>query len=208
MLGLDPHGAVAVLRSHFGSLGGDFIMDNVACQGHEAGLDLCHHTEDHNCGETEAAGVMCGGSGGRDTQVSLAGGPNSHSGNVLYNNKPIWYYIDHLMNTMRHSWHVSDDGWNSEDARVVCRMLGLAGATATHNAYFGTQGSDFIMDDVDCRGDEEDLWDCVFLANHNCASSEAAGVICSQEPDEDESSITSSHNSGGESFEERSFLFY
>ena len=74
MLGLDPHGAVAVLRSHFGSLGGDFLMDNVACRGHEASLELCHHTEDHNCGETEAAGVMCGGSGGRDTQVSLAGG--------------------------------------------------------------------------------------------------------------------------------------
>ena len=82
-------------------------------------------------------------------------------------------------------WLYSDDEWNNEDARVVCRMLGLGtgGARATQNAYFGTHGSDFIMDDVDCQGHEEDLWDCVFLANHNCASSEAAGVICSPEPD-------------------------
>ena len=64
-------------------------------------------------------------------------------------------------------------------------MLGLGtdGATATQNAYFGTYGSNFIMDDVNCQGDEEDLWDCAFRATHNCASSEAAGVICSQHPD-------------------------
>ena len=71
--------------------------------------------------------------------------------------------------------------------------LGTGGATATNNAYFGTHGSDFIMDDVNCRGDEEDLWDCAFLANHNCASSEAAGVICSEEPDQPATAILSSN---------------
>ena len=92
MLGLNPDGAVALLQSFYTSLGSDFIMDNVACQGDEDSLDLCQHREDHNCGSTEAAGVICKGPGGRESHVSLAGGPNNYSGSVLYNNKPIWYY--------------------------------------------------------------------------------------------------------------------
>ena len=92
MLGLNPDGADAVLQSFYTSLGSDFIMDNVACQGDEVSLDLCQHREDHNCGSTEAAGVVCGGPGGRESHVSLVGGPNNYSGSVLYNNKPIWYY--------------------------------------------------------------------------------------------------------------------
>ena len=90
MLGLNPDGAVAVGESRYANLGTDFIMDNVACQGDEISLDLCLHQEEHNCGSTEAAGVICGGSGGRESHVILAGGPNNYSGSVLYNNKPIW----------------------------------------------------------------------------------------------------------------------
>lgn len=86
MLGLSSGGAVAVHESRYGSQGTDFIMDNVACEGHEASLDLCDHVEVHDCGSSEVAGVICGGPGG----VSLAGGPDNYSGSVLYNHRPIW----------------------------------------------------------------------------------------------------------------------
>ena len=86
---------------------------------------------------------------------------------------------------------VCDDyfGWN--EARVVCRMLGL-GKPMT--IYMKDNSSDvysnedlklaIFLDDLKCKGDERSLFDCehIGLKIHNCERKENAGVKCNPYP--------------------------
>ena len=76
---------------------------------------------------------------------------------------------------------VCDDGFDVDEAQVICRTLGYGMVTSVHpSAHFG-QGSDPIwLDDVDYRGDESEITHCAHLrlGSHNCAHSEDVGVVC------------------------------
>ena len=77
---------------------------------------------------------------------------------------------------------VCDDLFDNNGAMVACRQLGLnpVGAIAVLRAGFG-QGADPIwLDNVDCRGSEENIDSCPHNAwgVHNCGHFEDAGVIC------------------------------
>ena len=76
---------------------------------------------------------------------------------------------------------VCDDHWDTRDGEVVCRQLGFSGlARVTSNSHFGSVPSSFVMDDVECNGDEDRLEDCSATWNYedNCSGSEGAGVVC------------------------------
>ena len=88
------------IKSKYGSVPTDFIMDDVDCDGDETTLLDCCFIVSHNCGAHEGAGVMC-------DAVSLQGGPTAYEGNLFIKGEP-----------------VCDDGWDENDANVACRMLG------------------------------------------------------------------------------------
>ena len=105
--------------------------------------------------------------------VRLVGGSSYNEGRVEVNYDGGW-------------GTVCDDGWSSNDARVVCRQLGYGtyGATAYSNAYFGQGSGSIILDNVICTGSELTLADCSHLGigiTRSCSHSEDAGVTCSQQ---------------------------
>ena len=61
----------------------------------------------------------------------------------------------------------------------MSRQLGYLYGSPTDQSFFGDVSDNFAMDDVQCSGNEEYIWRCIHLTEHNCGGHEAAGVICS-----------------------------
>ena len=140
--------------------GQDFIMDDVHCTGAEADIRDCSHYETHNCGSYEAAGVICNPVN-LQSKLELVGGSNDREGILLVNGRPI-----------------CDDYWDEADAVVACRQLGFMSGTPLTHLNLQSHGTNFIMDDVECTGDEEDIMECSYNRVHNCGTTEGAGVKC------------------------------
>ncbi|XP_071841004.1 scavenger receptor cysteine-rich domain-containing group B protein-like isoform X2 [Apostichopus japonicus] len=167
--------------AYYGEGTGPILLDEVVCVGYETRLEYCSNEGwyIHNCVHWEDAGVECLNDiymtsplpWGTNGDVRLMGGSRSNEGRV-----EIYYYG---------TWYtVCDDSWDSSDATVVCRQLGYSEpAQAVHQAYFGSELGDILLDNVECYGWESTLLDCpnAGLFQHNCVNSEEAGVICGSE---------------------------
>ena len=77
---------------------------------------------------------------------------------------------------------VCDDGWDSSDATVVCRQLGLdtERAIPTRGAYFGEGSGPIHLTQVECDYQAQILVGCVADRDgiNECVHSQDAGVIC------------------------------
>ncbi|KAJ8045815.1 Deleted in malignant brain tumors 1 protein [Holothuria leucospilota] len=80
---------------------------------------------------------------------------------------------------------VCDDGWDLDDASVVCQQLGYSSAIdAPGFAVFGEGSGNILLDNVNCFGYESSLLECPRsndLYYHDCHHSEDAGVVCSSD---------------------------
>ena len=104
-------------------------------------------------------------------KVRLVGGNRVNTGRVevYYNN----------------TWGtVCDDGWDLNDAAVVCRELGFPGAVSSSCcASFGQGNGPIWLDEVRCTGSETSLSSCSHggWGRHTCDHGEDAGVFCERE---------------------------
>ena len=79
------------------------------------------------------------------------------------------------------------DAFDLNDANVICRMLGFPSAIAALGSsiaddLYGTapSGDNFVLDDLECFGNETSVFDCLHSGewNENCLATEIAGVKC------------------------------
>nr|XP_060636605.1 deleted in malignant brain tumors 1 protein-like [Anolis sagrei ordinatus] len=161
--------AVAATRTaHFGRGDGRIWLDEVRCTGTESALSQCPARSwgENDCHHGEDAGVVC-------SEVRLMGGSTPCTGRIEILHNQRW-------------GTVCDNGWDLNDAHVVCREVGCGAAlAATTAAKFGQGSGPVWMDQVNCTGDEETLRKCPpkTLVEHRCDHSKDAGVECTESPE-------------------------
>ncbi|XP_036393857.1 adhesion G protein-coupled receptor E1-like [Megalops cyprinoides] len=161
-------------NAHFGPGTGTVWMGQIQCSGHEDSLKDCSNPSfgASPCPHSRDAGVVCSGV----FKVRLVNGTDSCSGRVEV-------FHDNNWGT------VCDDGWDMNDARVVCREVDCGSAKeAKGNGYFGP-GTGEIWD-IQCSGSEGSIEECSQnrTVDKRCPHSQDAGVVCS---DRDECKDTS-----------------
>ena len=74
---------------------------------------------------------------------------------------------------------VCDDGWNRDNAAVVCRQLGFYSTAHIYTAGHGT--GPIWLSRISCFGNESNLFECgqLSVATKNCTHSNDAAVSCS-----------------------------
>lgn len=73
---------------------------------------------------------------------------------------------------------ICDDGWDVNDAQVVCRMLSLVGGEPVKSGWFGKGQGAVLVSQVDCQGNEFSIFDCDYEESNWCSHQQDAGVIC------------------------------
>ena len=100
--------------------------------------------------------------------VRLVNGPTEYEGTVEVYHNGEW-------------GTVCDDGWDLNDAQVVCNQLGLDEVAAVrHGAFYGQGSGRIWLNNLNCTGTELNIGNCSHRGwgIENCSHSEDAGVKC------------------------------
>ncbi|NXD18097.1 DMBT1 protein, partial [Nothocercus nigrocapillus] len=158
-------------KSKYGEGKGKIWLSDLNCTGTEASLTECEAKPlgENICNHVEDASVECSDVDVPELgPIRLVDGPNKCAGRVEVLHENQW-------------GTVCDDNWDMKDAKVVCKQVGCGSPlSALGGARFG-RGSDIIwLDDVNCTGTEESIFDCQARpwGEHNCYHGEDADVIC------------------------------
>ncbi|XP_072785519.1 scavenger receptor cysteine-rich type 1 protein M130-like, partial [Taeniopygia guttata] len=113
----------------------------------------------------EEMAITCSGS----QQVRLAGSSGRCAGRVEVYSGGSWS-------------SVCQEGWELQDAAVVCRELGCGTALeAPSRARFGAGTGPLWPYVPDCSGSEESLWECGRTERRECGRGGGAGAVCSEQ---------------------------
>ncbi|DAA29308.1 TPA: WC1 isolate CH149 isoform 4 [Bos taurus] len=142
-------------------------VDGIRCQKSDTSLWQCpsdpwNYT---SCSPKEEAYILCEDS----RQLRVVDGRGPCAGRVEILDQGSWGTI-------------CDNGWDLDDARVVCRQLGCGDAlSAMGSAHFGAGSGRILLNTLDCRGKESHVWKCPSQGwrVHNCSHENDAGVVCS-----------------------------
>ena len=76
--------------------------------------------------------------------------------------------------------YICDEGWDINDAHVVCHMLGFPGALdATLRSEYGEPTPSYAsVSEVQCNGTEDSIYVCPHESVSYCSKSRSAGVQC------------------------------
>ncbi|XP_053722884.1 deleted in malignant brain tumors 1 protein-like isoform X2 [Synchiropus splendidus] len=160
--------------AQFGPSSGSILLDNIECSGDESSLALCKVKAEgkHTCSKDEDAGVTCEVKPAPGSKVKLVGGKNKCEGRVEVLHKDRW-------------GTVCKKYWGLNEAKVVCRQVGCGDATSSETSVqFGPSSGSFVLDDIQCSGDELSLTHCLHKdeGKHRCSKGEDAGVTCEVKP--------------------------
>ena len=100
--------------------------------------------------------------------VRLVDGPTNHEGRVEVYHNGVW-------------GTVCDDGWDWNNAQVVCSELDLGYAvSAIPGAFYGQGSGQIWLNDVNCVGTELTIVNCSHSGwgSHNCSHGNDASVKC------------------------------
>ena len=100
--------------------------------------------------------------------VRLVNGPTKYEGRVEVYHNGVW-------------GTVCDDGWDLNDAQIVCKELDFGYAIAAeHRAFYGEGSGQIWLDDVNCFGTESNVGNCSHRGwgSHNCGHGKDASVKC------------------------------
>ncbi|XP_028407291.1 deleted in malignant brain tumors 1 protein-like [Dendronephthya gigantea] len=162
-------------RNEFPPGSGQIWLSQITCTGKEQNITSCSHQPwgDHYCSHNNDVGVECSTTDISTTSVAVRlQGPLSKNGigrvEVFYHG--YWGTI-------------CDDGWDMNDAKVVCRQLGFPDTVRTLQKNLVPSGSGRIwLAHVACTGKEPNITSC---PNNNwgkssCSHYQDAGVECSR----------------------------
>lgn len=139
------------------------FMTNFNCRGNETSLLQCSYDKREITDCQSDATVVCKGG------IRLVGGRTPLEGRVEIFHDGQWGTI-------------CDDGWDFNDAQVVCNQLGGYAAFAAKCCQaYGPGTGQILMDGVNCIGTESTLESCPHEGwqSHNCQHYEDASAICS-----------------------------
>ncbi|XP_063968185.1 deleted in malignant brain tumors 1 protein-like [Lytechinus pictus] len=156
-------------HSAYGPGSGSVLLRQPRCSGKESTLMDCRQAYPlgiTECDHTMDIGVTC--LRPNALQVRLVGSQSRNEGRVEVKYQDSW-------------GTVCDDHFDLNDANVVCRMLGYQRATnVSCCGAFGQGSGGIALDEVDCKGTESNLGECMrnVLGVHDCTHSEDVGVTC------------------------------
>lgn len=174
MLGFGNSGVAFVYTNApdlFGEGTGSVLNHRFQCKGNETNLRQCDTSSwsvSPSTSHTYDVGISC-----EPTQLRLADGDTPQSGRVEVFFKGQWSSI-------------CDSGFDNEDARAICNMLGYHDtgiAKAFTGSHFGQGAGDMILSSVNCKGTETDIKMCpATWGKNNCNHRKDAGVNCDSTP--------------------------
>lgn len=167
---------IATKGGEFGGMSTNFIISEVKCEISNKKFRYCPYKTRNVCPNGGIAGIVCID----PEQITLVSNNGKNEGNIIVHGK----------------YPVCGINWDRNDAQVVCNSIyrkqfterpneQVPVFTSTVNSAFGSVPNyPFVMSNVQCKGDEKWLTDCVAryhpLDKNQCTVHQAAGVQCAK----------------------------